>query len=267
MARINHFPDHPKRSNKPVTAKVSERHTALQAFYSTPCGKHVIKHMCALLPPQDTKHLLVVGYTTPLLEAISRKVKHKCNSRDQKAHQETSNFIGLTMYGETSPSSHDRLHSYTVAPLKNPGHFPVPSALLFDKIVFLHSLEYSAEAASMLQEAWRLLQPEGRLVVAWPAPRFKQHMPQTKTQKGLKHLKSMVHKAGFRPFLAQGAGFLHTSVPWLNYAGETILGGFTLSHKHSVLTITQAVKLPLQPCKGLKIPKRNITLGAAPSGG
>ncbi|HEY8964316.1 MAG TPA: class I SAM-dependent methyltransferase, partial [Alphaproteobacteria bacterium] len=51
--------------------------------------------------------------------------------------------------------------------LSESGSWPLPGASL-DLIVMAHELEYAADPASVLDEAWRVLKPEGRLLLVVP---------------------------------------------------------------------------------------------------
>jgi SAM-dependent methyltransferase len=51
--------------------------------------------------------------------------------------------------------------------LANHGQWPLPSAGV-DYILMVHELEYAEDAGNVMEEAWRALKPEGRLIIIVP---------------------------------------------------------------------------------------------------
>lgn len=51
--------------------------------------------------------------------------------------------------------------------LSEPHAWPLPPASV-DYIVMVHALEYAVDAGDMMEEAWRTLKPEGRLIIVVP---------------------------------------------------------------------------------------------------
>ena len=124
----------------------------LDAFYQSRLGQAakrlVSERMISLWGECEGQRVLGIGYPSPLLPLW----------QDQAA-----SCIGVVPeeIGEVRQSS-ERGQTLCLAPEQK---LPFPEGL-FDRVFLLHALEEADSPRQLLREAWRVLAPEGRIVVA-----------------------------------------------------------------------------------------------------
>lgn len=124
----------------------------LEAFYQSRLGQnaaHLIsERMTSLWGSCEGQRVLGIGYPSPLLPLWQ---------------SEAASCIGVVPeeIGEVRLTS-ERGQTLCVAPEQR---LPFPEGL-FDRVFLLHALEEADSPRQLLREAWRVLAPEGRIVVA-----------------------------------------------------------------------------------------------------
>ncbi|MDG1826529.1 MAG: methyltransferase domain-containing protein [Henriciella sp.] len=124
----------------------------LEAFYASKLGQkaadRIGERLTDLWGPGNGQRILGIGYTSPLLP-LWQTTARAC--------------IGVVPeeIGETRLSS-ERGQSLCHAP----EHRLPFSEGMFDKILLMHALEEAESPRQLLREAWRVMAPEGRIVVA-----------------------------------------------------------------------------------------------------
>lgn len=123
----------------------------LREFYATPLGRAAKASLCDGLsrmetPPGDCQ-LVGLGYPPPLMEAFGAAAKTALVLMPARQ--------GALQYPPGKPS---------LTALVDEGQLPLANASV-DCLVLLHVLENTADPADVLEEAWRVLVPEGRLIV------------------------------------------------------------------------------------------------------
>jgi SAM-dependent methyltransferase len=124
---------------------------ALQRFYASPLGESVRRaaerRLAALWPHADGLDVLGMGYPSPYLE------RYRASARRVVA------MMPGEQGAEPWPAG---AHSLSV--LSEDTRLPFIDAI-FDRVLLVHALEESSAARAMLREIWRVMAPEGRLVV------------------------------------------------------------------------------------------------------
>jgi SAM-dependent methyltransferase len=124
---------------------------ALQRFYASPLGeatqRAAARRLSALWPHADGLDLLGIGYPTPYFGAF------RAGARRTVA----------MMPGEQGAEPWPAEGSVLTA-LADEARLPFMDAL-FDRVLIVHSLEEAATPHALLREVWRVMAPEGRLVV------------------------------------------------------------------------------------------------------
>lgn len=124
----------------------------LEAFYATRLGQSAARlmsdRMTALWGSCAGQRVLGIGYPSPLLPLWQ---------------DEAATCIGVVPeeLGEARLVS-DKGQSLCLSPEQK---LPFPEGL-FDRVFLLHALEEADSPRQLLREAWRILAPEGRIVVA-----------------------------------------------------------------------------------------------------
>lgn len=124
----------------------------LEAFYATRLGQCAARlmseRMLDLWGNCEGQRVLGIGYPSPLLPLWQ---------------SDAASCIGAVPeeIGEVRQSS-DRGQTLCLAPEQR---LPFPEGL-FDRVFLLHALEEADSPRQLLREAWRVLAPEGRIVVA-----------------------------------------------------------------------------------------------------
>lgn len=124
---------------------------ALQRFYASQLGeaarRAAARRLAALWPHADGLDVLGVGYTTPYLDRFrvgARRVAALMPA-EQGVEPWPGDGAGLSVLSEE-----ERL--------------PFVDAV-FDRVLVVHALEESNVPSQLLREIWRVMAPEGRLVV------------------------------------------------------------------------------------------------------
>jgi len=124
---------------------------ALQRFYASPLGeaarRMAERRLAALWPHADGLDVLGVGYATPYLE------RFRAGARRVNA------VMPAEQGAERWPSDGDSLVT-----LSEEARLPFIDAC-FDRVLLVHALEESDSVRPLLREVWRIIAPEGRLVV------------------------------------------------------------------------------------------------------
>lgn len=124
---------------------------ALQRFYASPLGAAVhraaSRRLAALWPNTSGLDVLGLGYATPYLSAFNdprRAVAMMPAAQGAEPWSAGADRVSTTLAEET--------------------RLPFVDAV-FDRVLLVHALEECDAAHAMLREVWRVMAPEGRLVV------------------------------------------------------------------------------------------------------
>lgn len=124
---------------------------ALQRFYASPLGDAVrrmaSRRLAALWPQSDGLDVLGVGYPTPYLGRF----------------QQGSRRVVAMMPGEQG-AEHWPTSERCLTVLSDEVRLPFMDSV-FDRVLVVHALEESESVRPLLREIWRVMAPEGRLVV------------------------------------------------------------------------------------------------------
>ena len=124
----------------------------LESFYHTPLGRaaaiRLRLRMSALWGTCEGQTILGAGYADPLLPLWVSSARTCISLQPQSAG--------------ALPFASGRGNASTLSP---EDRFPFAEGS-FDRIVLLHALEEAENPRAVLREAWRVLAPEGRIVIA-----------------------------------------------------------------------------------------------------
>lgn len=124
---------------------------ALQRFYASPLGeaarRAAARRLTALWPHADGLDVLGLGYPTPYLGPF------RASARRAVA------MMPAEQGAEPWPPD-----SAIATALADEGRLPFMDAV-FDRVLIVHALEEAAAPHVLLREVWRVMAPEGRLVV------------------------------------------------------------------------------------------------------
>lgn len=124
---------------------------ALQRFYASPLGeaarRATTRRLAALWPSVDGLDMLGVGYTTPYLDPVRAKARRVIA------------MMPTAQGAEAWPSD-----SRVLSTLADEARLPFMDAV-FDRVLLVHAIEEAPAPHTMLREIWRVMAPEGRLVV------------------------------------------------------------------------------------------------------
>ena len=124
----------------------------LETFYATTLGRVaarlISQRLSDLWGPCSGQAVLGIGYTEPLMSLWQDEAR--------AAIMVTPEHMGTRIYGA------ERGGASAISP---EARFPFADGA-FDRIVLLHALEEADHPRAVLREAWRVLAPEGRIVVA-----------------------------------------------------------------------------------------------------
>ncbi len=124
---------------------------ALQRFYASPLGEAARRagerRLISLWPSADGLDVLGLGYASPYLPRFRAKARRVVAMMpgEQGAEPWPAGGPSLTTLGEEA-------------------RLPFIDAV-FDRVLLVHALEEADAAHAMLREIWRVMAPEGRLVV------------------------------------------------------------------------------------------------------
>lgn len=124
---------------------------ALQRFYASPLGdaarRAAARRLAALWPHADGLDVLGLGYALPYLE------------RFRPAARRVTALMPAEQGAEPWPADAPR-----GSVLSDEARLPFIDAV-FDRVLIVHALEESNALRPLLREIWRVMAPEGRLVV------------------------------------------------------------------------------------------------------
>lgn len=124
---------------------------ALQRFYASPLGeaarRAAARRLAALWPNADGLDVLGLGYTLPYLE------RYRAGARRVAA------LMPAEQGAEPWPAD-----SACASVLADEARLPFIDAI-FDRVLVVHALEEANALRPLLREIWRVMAPEGRLVV------------------------------------------------------------------------------------------------------
>lgn len=124
---------------------------ALQRFYASPLGETAqragSRRLATLWPHADGLDVLGVGYPTPYLD------RYRAGARRVTVMMPANQGV------EPWPAE-----GRVLAALGDEARLPFMDAV-FDRVLLVHALEECEAANVMLREIWRVMAPEGRLVV------------------------------------------------------------------------------------------------------
>lgn len=180
---------------------------ALQRFYASPLGEAVrraaTRRLGALWPNVEGLDLLGIGYPVPYLGKV----------------RETARRTVLMMPAEQGVEPWPA-EAPGLAALADDMRLPFMDAV-FDRVLLVHALEEASAAHAMLREVWRVMAPEGRLVVIaanrwslWAqsgATPFGNGRPYSRTQ-----LAALLSDAMFEPVVSARALYMP---PWSAMTG------------------------------------------------
>ncbi len=126
----------------------------LRSFYAQPLGimtrRVVARAIRARMPNVRNLSVLGVGYATPYL-GVFREEAERCIAMMPAAQ-------GVVRWPSAAPA---------LAALADEGALPLPTSSI-DRVVAVHLLEMTPDAAGTLREVWRVLAPGGRLLAVVP---------------------------------------------------------------------------------------------------
>jgi SAM-dependent methyltransferase len=204
------------------------------------------------------QRVLGVGYTTPYL-GLFREEAERCLA-----------FMPATQGVVRWPTARPGLVS-----LVDPAEMPLPDSSV-DRVLLVHALEMSEDAAALLREVWRVLNAGGRLLVVVPNRRglwarmdttpFGQGRPYSRSQ-----ITGLLRDTWFTPMSwgealyvppVSRAWFLRSAVAW-ERAGATISAPF--NGVHLVEASKQVYRvIPARRARRKLVPALNPTLVPAP---
>jgi SAM-dependent methyltransferase len=124
---------------------------SLRSFYASPLGaatqRNVDRRISALWPHVNGLDLLGVGYATPFMEGLAGGARRAISF--MPADQ------GVERWPHEGPSA---------SVLGDEHHLPFMDSV-FDRVVLAHALEESDAPGRLLRDVWRVMAPEGRLIV------------------------------------------------------------------------------------------------------
>ena len=180
--------------------------TELRDFYETPLGivarRLIRRQIRNMWPETNGDQIIGLGYATPYLLTFHQRTPVAAL---MPAHQ------GVTLWPPEGPYK---------AALIDETELPLPDSSV-ERVLVVHALEMSEHGEEMLQEAWRILKPEGELLLIvpnrrglWAGPEntpFGHGRPYSRTQ-----LEKLFCDVGFTPEEWHPALFMppsHRSLP------------------------------------------------------
>jgi SAM-dependent methyltransferase len=126
----------------------------LAAFYDSPTGQMarrvLLARVRAMWPQLAGQRLLGLGHATPYLRPFMAEAERVVAASPAAE--------GARPWPAGGPS---------LVAVAEERHLPFPDAM-FDRILLVHGLETAEAQRPMLREIWRLLTPEGRLMIVAP---------------------------------------------------------------------------------------------------
>lgn len=125
----------------------------IDRFYRTARGRAardmITRRLAALWPQMKGSDVLGYGYATPFLERWREEARHS---------------IAYMPGGQGALVWPDGTRARSLTALGEENRLPFAEAM-FDRILMVHGLEEAGEPHRLLRELWRVLAPEGRLVI------------------------------------------------------------------------------------------------------
>jgi SAM-dependent methyltransferase len=126
----------------------------LEAFYDSPIGQVarllVLRRLRHLWPDLRGQRLMGFGFATPYLRAFAGEAERVIAA--MPAQQ------GVVAWGADARASSVLVEEHAL---------PFPTSL-FDRVILVHSLEMTEAERPFMRELWRVLTPEGRLMIVAP---------------------------------------------------------------------------------------------------
>ena len=123
----------------------------LRTFYSGPQGamaqRMILRRTCALWPDAQGQDVLGFGYATPFLEPYRASARRVISFMPWEQ--------GVERWPGEGPAA---------SALGDVERLPFRDAV-FDKVIIAHALEETTALRPLLREIWRIMAPEGRLLV------------------------------------------------------------------------------------------------------
>ncbi len=124
---------------------------SLRGFYASPLGgaaqRMLDRRISSLWPNAHGLDILGVGYATPFIERLSQEARRSISF--MPADQ------GIERWPSDGPSA---------SVMGDEQRLPFMDAV-FDRVVLAHALEESETPGRLLREVWRVMAPEGRLLI------------------------------------------------------------------------------------------------------
>ncbi|MEM7696439.1 MAG: methyltransferase domain-containing protein [Pseudomonadota bacterium] len=126
----------------------------LNAFYGTPLGRTargvIAGELSQMWPTARAERVLGLGHATPYLPPFMAEAERVCAIMPA--------VEGITRWPSDGPNQ---------AALAYEDHLPLPDNS-FDKVLLIHLLEVTRDPHALLREVWRVLMPQGQLIVFVP---------------------------------------------------------------------------------------------------
>ncbi len=186
----------------------------LREFYGTPLGlaaRRIITHrMRARWRNTNGLSIAGIGYATPFLRPFVADANRVVAFMPQAQ--------GAVAWPALGPCA---------SALVDETHLPLPD-VCFDRVIAVHCLEHSESSTALLREIWRVLRPEGRLMIVVPNRRgvwarsettpFGQGRPFSKGQIEEQLTRSLFAVESVNPALfappVQWRPVVHASIAW-----------------------------------------------------
>jgi len=208
---------------------------ALQRFYASPLGEAVrraaLRRLASLWPDASGMDVLGVGYAVPYLASLTQGARRV-----------------IAMMPATQGAEHWPANGPIASVVAEETRMPFRDAV-FDRVLVVHAMEEAEAPHAMLRELWRVMAPEGRLVVVaanrwslWAqvdATPFGHGRPFSRTQ-----LASMLSDAMFEPVVSARALYAPPSTwdPFLRAADAFERVGELMWPAQGGLVLMEAVK-------------------------
>lgn len=247
----------------------------LREFYISPLGRLVSQllrqRMASLWPSVVGETVVALGYGTPLL-------------RPWLGHAKTMIAVmpdsqGVAFWPKEGPNI-SCLAPLTKLPLEDES---------VSRVLLMHALELSSHPTAVLEEVWRILKPNGQIVLIVPNRRgvwafsdqtpFGVGQPYSASQlKGLLREHFCLEKIGHALFLPPSSSRLSMlAAPWMERLASAFLlgfGGVLVAHaskqvyapamiKHTMMPRRFVIPIPFPPAP---VPTSRKTLGRCPNG-
>lgn len=138
---------------------------SLSRFYQTPLGRQLARALAQGLaryrPAAKADTVMGFGYTAPYFDAFAGQSRHR-SAFMPAAIAQSAKADKTAQSGGEKPAGGGKPER-----LEQERRFPLSDNSI-DGILAVHALEFSPDAQAQLAELWRVLAPNGRLVLAVP---------------------------------------------------------------------------------------------------